>query len=202
MFFPLWFRSSFFTVDLCSSVLLRVSTISFVLPEFCEEEEEEEEEESPQGLFLSLLSWLSSHMISKRGLMITLGGFEPPQGNIADVQDSYMYLGILQANTYMKEGRSCKVSWLVRTRSEPPVFRYPAGMKPQISEQGSSSPHPSTSSTSRLIINRILWQSTNRRRRPKCLKSQSQTIVTSGTRNTRSLRNSKRRKRSWKGWGE
>lgn len=37
-------------------------------------------------------------MVSKRGKMTKTKGVELPEGNIPDVQDSYMYFGIPQAN--------------------------------------------------------------------------------------------------------
>lgn len=37
-------------------------------------------------------------MVSKRGKMIRTEGVELPESSIADVQDSYKYLGVLQAN--------------------------------------------------------------------------------------------------------
>ena len=39
-----------------------------------------------------------SRMISKRCQLITTEGVELPEGNIADVQESYKYPGIPQAN--------------------------------------------------------------------------------------------------------
>lgn len=37
-------------------------------------------------------------MVTKRGKMLRIKGTELPEDHIADIQDSYKYLGILQAN--------------------------------------------------------------------------------------------------------
>ncbi len=44
-------------------------------------------------------------MVSKRGKMIRTEGVDLPEGNIGDIQDSYKYLGIPQANGNHEEAR-------------------------------------------------------------------------------------------------
>ncbi|TWW76598.1 hypothetical protein D4764_13G0012600 [Takifugu flavidus] len=89
-------------------------------------------------------------MISRRGTVITTDGVELPEGNITDVQDSYEYLGIPQANGNHEEAarRSATAKYLQRLRQvlksqlngkhkiqaintyTLPVIRYPAGIIP------------------------------------------------------------------------
>ncbi len=57
-------------------------------------------------------------MVSKRGKMISTEGFELPEGSMADVQHSYKYLGIPQANgNHMEAARkSATAKYLHRAR--------------------------------------------------------------------------------------
>ena len=57
-------------------------------------------------------------MVSKRGKTVTNKGVELPGGNIADVQDSYKYLGIPQANGIHEEAarQSATAKYLHRVR--------------------------------------------------------------------------------------
>ncbi|XP_076610522.1 uncharacterized protein LOC143335176 [Chaetodon auriga] len=87
-------------------------------------------------------------MVCRRGKIITTEGVELPEGNIADVQDSYKYLGIPQTNGNHEEAtqRSATAKYLQRVRQvlksqlngknkiqvintyTLPVIRYPAGI--------------------------------------------------------------------------
>ncbi|TWW74442.1 Rho GTPase-activating protein 26 GTPase regulator associated with focal adhesion kinase [Takifugu flavidus] len=89
-------------------------------------------------------------MISRRGKVIATDGVELPEGNITDVQDSYKYLGIPQANGNQEEAarRSATAKYLQRLRQvlksqlngkhkiqaintyALPIIRYPAGIIP------------------------------------------------------------------------
>ncbi len=57
-------------------------------------------------------------MVSKRGKMIRTEGVELPEGSTADVQDSYKYLGIPQANGNHEEAtrKSATTKYLHRVR--------------------------------------------------------------------------------------
>ncbi len=57
-------------------------------------------------------------MVLKRGRVIGTEGVEPPEGSISDVQDSYKYLGIPQANENHEEAarKSTKTKYLHRVR--------------------------------------------------------------------------------------
>ena len=57
-------------------------------------------------------------MVSKRGKVIRTEGVELPEGSIADVQDSYKYLGIPQANGNLEEAarKSATAKYLHRVR--------------------------------------------------------------------------------------
>ena len=87
-------------------------------------------------------------MVSKRGKMIRTEGVDLPEGNIGDIQDSYKYLGIPQANGSHEEAarKSTTTKYLQRVRQvlksqlngrnkiqainmyAIPVIRYPAGI--------------------------------------------------------------------------
>ncbi len=87
-------------------------------------------------------------MVSKRGKMIRTEGVELPEGHIADVQDSYKYLGVPQANGNHEEAarKTATAKYLQRVRQvlksqlngknkiraintyALPVIRYPAGI--------------------------------------------------------------------------
>ncbi|TWW67382.1 hypothetical protein D4764_02G0004230 [Takifugu flavidus] len=89
-------------------------------------------------------------MICRRGKVIATDGVELPEGDITDVQDSYKYLGIPQANGNHEEAarRSATAKYLQRLRQvlksqlngkhkiqaintyALPVIRYPAGIIP------------------------------------------------------------------------
>ncbi|TWW78234.1 hypothetical protein D4764_11G0003550 [Takifugu flavidus] len=58
-------------------------------------------------------------MISRRGKVITTDGVELPEGNIADLQDSYKYLGIPQANGNHEEAarRPATAKYCIKRRS-------------------------------------------------------------------------------------
>lgn len=53
-------------------------------------------------MLFRLDKWI--RMISNRGKIIRAAGAELPEGNIADVEDSYKYLGVAQANWNHEEG--------------------------------------------------------------------------------------------------
>ena len=57
-------------------------------------------------------------MVSKRGKMIRTEGIDLPEGNIGDIQDSYKYLGIPQANGNHEEAtrKSTTAKYLQRVR--------------------------------------------------------------------------------------
>ncbi|TWW65015.1 hypothetical protein D4764_22G0006620 [Takifugu flavidus] len=89
-------------------------------------------------------------MVSRRGKVIATDGVDLPEGNITDLQDSYKYLGIPQANGNHEEAarRSATAKYLQRLRRvlksqlnrkhkiqaintyALPVIRYPAGIIP------------------------------------------------------------------------
>uniref|UniRef100_A0A8C7X1T6 methylcrotonoyl-CoA carboxylase n=1 Tax=Oryzias sinensis TaxID=183150 RepID=A0A8C7X1T6_9TELE len=47
-----------------------------------------------------------SRMVTKRGKVVHTGGVSLPEGTIADIEDSYKYLGILQANGNLEQATS------------------------------------------------------------------------------------------------
>lgn len=49
-------------------------------------------------------------MVTKRGKVFKIEGIALPEGNIADTEDNYKYLGILQANGNHKEAARKAVS--------------------------------------------------------------------------------------------
>lgn len=57
-------------------------------------------------------------MVSKRGKTIRTKGVELPEGSIADVRDSYRYLGVPQANVNNEEvaRKSATAKYLHRVR--------------------------------------------------------------------------------------
>ncbi|KAF7650746.1 hypothetical protein LDENG_00121320 [Lucifuga dentata] len=87
-------------------------------------------------------------MVTKRGKVVRTEGVELPEGRIADIQDSYKYLGIPQDNGSHDEDarRSATAKYLQRVRQvlrsqlngrnkiqainmyALPVIRYPAGI--------------------------------------------------------------------------
>ncbi|TWW57466.1 Transforming growth factor beta receptor type 3 [Takifugu flavidus] len=93
--------------------------------------------------------------VPRRGKVIATDGVELPEGNITDVQDSYKYLGIPQANGNHEEAarRSATAKYLQRLRQvlksqlngkhkiqaintyALPVIRYPAGIIPWPQEE-------------------------------------------------------------------
>uniref|UniRef100_A0A669EZW7 Reverse transcriptase domain-containing protein n=1 Tax=Oreochromis niloticus TaxID=8128 RepID=A0A669EZW7_ORENI len=89
-----------------------------------------------------------SRMVTKRGKVVRTEGIELPEGNIADIEDSYKYLGIPQANGNHEEAarKAATTKYLQRVRQvlrsqlngknkiraintyALPVIRYPAGV--------------------------------------------------------------------------